>query len=186
MSISLKSNRLVLREWRDEDLDAFARLCENPVVMEYLLPMKDRAAIEAMAKRIKDHLAQNGFGYLVVEVPGTSSFIGVVGLVRVTYTAHFTPAVEIGWRIDPTYWGQGYATEAAALALDDGFDRLKLQEIVALTVPTNSRSQRVMKRLGMTRSEADDFDHPLVPEGHSLKRHVLYRLQAQDWRARAR
>jgi RimJ/RimL family protein N-acetyltransferase len=106
--------------------------------------------------------------------------------VRVTYTAHFTPAVEIGWRIDPAYWGQGYATEAAVLALDDGFGRLKLQEIVALTVPANSRSRRVMERVGMTRSEADDFDHPLVPEGHSLKRHVLYRLQSQDWHARAR
>jgi RimJ/RimL family protein N-acetyltransferase len=186
MSISLKSKRLVLREWRDEDLAAFARLCENPVVMEYLLPMKDRAAMDAIAQRIRDHFAENGFGYWAVELPGTSSFIGMVGLVPVTYAAHFTPAVEIGWRIDPAHWGQGYATEAAALALDDGFDRLKLQEIVALTVPTNSRSRRVMERLGMTRSEADDFDHPLVPDGHSLKGHVLYRLQSQHWRARRR
>ena len=88
----------------------------------------------------------------------------MVGLVRVTYAAHFTPAVEIGWRIDPAHWGQGYATEAAALALDDGFDRLKLQEIVALTVPADSRSRRAMEWLGMTRSDADDSNHPFVPE----------------------
>jgi RimJ/RimL family protein N-acetyltransferase len=176
----------VLRQWRGEDLDAFARLSQDPIVMEHLLPMKDRTATDAMAQRIRDHFAENEFGYWAVELPGISSFIGMVGLVRVTYAAHFTPAVEIGWRIDPAQWGQGYATEAAALALDDGFDRLKLQEIVALTVPANSRSRRVMERLGMTRSEADDFDHPLVPEGHSLKRHVLYRLQSRDWRARAK
>jgi RimJ/RimL family protein N-acetyltransferase len=182
----LKSNRVILREWRDDDLEAFARLVENPVVMEHLLPMKDRAAIDAMAQHIRHHFTEHGFGYLVVELPGISSFIGVVGLVRVTYAAHFTPAVEIGWRIDPAYWREGYATEAAALALDDGFDRLKLQEIVALTVPANTRSRRVMERLGMTRVETDDFDHPFVPEGHPLKRHVLYRLQSRQWRERAR
>lgn len=91
----LKSNRLILREWRDDDLEAFARLVENPVVMEYLLPMKDRAAIDAMALHIRDHFTNHGFGYLVVELPGISSFIGMVGLVRVTYAAHFTPAIEI-------------------------------------------------------------------------------------------
>jgi RimJ/RimL family protein N-acetyltransferase len=182
----LRSNRLVLREWQDDDLESFAGLVENPVVMEHLLPMKDRAAIDAMAQRIRDHFAEHGFGYLAVELPGVSSFIGMVGLVRVTYAAHFTPAVEIGWRIDPDHWGQGYATEAATLALDDAFDRLKLQEVVALTVPANIRSRRVMDRLGMTRVETDDFDHPLVPDGHALKRHVLYRLQSHAWRDRTR
>jgi RimJ/RimL family protein N-acetyltransferase len=186
MAPPLTSNRLLLREWHDDDLEAFARLVENPVVMEHLLPMKDRAAIDAMAQHIRDHFTEHGFGYLVVELPSISSFIGMVGLVRVTYAAHFTPAVEIGWRIDPAYWGKGYATEAAALALDDGFDRLKLQEIVALTVPTNIRSRQVMDRLGMTRVETDDFDHPFVPDGHPLKRHVLYRLLSRQWRDRAR
>jgi RimJ/RimL family protein N-acetyltransferase len=186
MAPPLKSNRLVLREWRDDDLEAFARLVENPVVMEHLLPMKDRAAIDAMAQHIRDHFTEHGFGYLVVELPGISSFIGMVGLVRVTYAAHFTPAVEIGWRIDPAYWGKGYATEAAALALDDGFGRPGLQEIVALTVPANTRSRQIMDRLGMTRAETDDFDHPFVPDGHRLKRHVLYRLQSRQWRDRAR
>jgi RimJ/RimL family protein N-acetyltransferase len=181
----LKSRRLLLRRWRDEDAKGFARLSANPAVTEYLLPPRDRAESDALARRIKDHFAQYGFGFWAVELPGISSFIGMVGLARVSYEAHFTPAVEIGWRLDPAHWGNGYATEAAGLALDDGFGRLGLSEIVALTVPANSRSRRVMERLGMRRSEADDFDHPLVPDGHPLKRHVLYRLQSRQWRSRA-
>ena len=108
--------------------------------------------------------------------PRRSGFIGVVGLESVSYEAHFTPAVEVAWRLARAYWGRGYATEAARAALDYGFEQLGLTEIVALTVPANQRSRRVMERLGMTRSPEDDFDHPRVPEG-PLKRHVLYRLR---------
>jgi len=103
------------------------------------------------------------------------SFIGVVGLETVSYQAHFTPAVEVAWRLARAYWGKGYATEAAQAALDYGFEQLGLDEIVALTVPANWRSRRVMERLGMTRVPKDDFDHPKLPDG-PLKRHVLYRL----------
>jgi RimJ/RimL family protein N-acetyltransferase len=181
-TLSLKSQRIVLRRWRSEDLDYFANMSADPVVMEHLLPLPDRAASDAVAQRINEHFAEHDFGFWAAELPEVCPFIGFVGLSRLTYPAHFTPAVEIGWRLDPRYWGRGYATEAAKMALDDGFNRLGLDEIVANTVPANQRSWRVMQRLGMTRTERDDFDHPLVPDGHRLKRHVLYRLARRDWR----
>jgi ribosomal-protein-alanine N-acetyltransferase len=165
---SLRTARLLLRQWRDEDAAAAAALSADPAVMEYLLPRPDWAA------RKRAHWARHGFGEWVVEIPGEVSFIGVVGLERVSYDAHFTPAVEVAWRLARANWGRGYATEAARAALDYGFEKLGLQEIVAVTVPANRRSRQVMERLGMTRSPEDDFDHPNVPEG-SLKRCVLYR-----------
>ena len=180
----LNSSRLLLRQWRDADLDHFARMSANPAVMQHLLPLPDRAASDAVAQRFREHFAQHDFGFWAVELPGMCPFIGCVGLMHVGYNAHFTPAVEIGWRLDPAYWGRGYATEAARLALDDGFERLPLQEVVALTVPANLRSQAIMQRLGMRRAASDDFDHPRVPDGHPLKRHVLYRLQRSEWRRR--
>ena len=125
--------------------------------------------------RARAHWDEHGFGQWVVEHPGAASFIGVVGLGIVSYEAAFTPAVEVAWRPARPYWGHGYATEAARAALDYGFEELGLDEIVALTVPANRRSRRVMERLGMTRLVEDDFDHPRLPEG-PLKRHVLYRL----------
>lgn len=170
MAVSLQTARLLLRPWRDEDDAAFAELAADPVVMEYLLPRSGWPA------RKRAHWDRYGFGQWVVEIPGEASFIGVVGLETVSYEAHFTPAVEVAWRLARAYWGKGYATEAARAALDYGFARLGLEEIVALTVPANRRSRRVMERLGMRRDPAEDFDHPRVPEG-PLKRCVLYRLR---------
>jgi len=111
----------------------------------------------------------------------SAEFIGAVGLFRIGYEAHFTPAVEVGWRLAREFWGQGYAPEAAEAALHFGFDALRLGEIVANTVLANTNSQRVMRKLGMSRDPADDFDHPRVPEGHKLRRQVLYRLARNDW-----
>jgi RimJ/RimL family protein N-acetyltransferase len=177
----LRSKRLLLRQWRDDDLDAFAALCVDPAAMQYLLPMPHRSDADAMAQRIQAHFSQHGFGLWAVELPGICAFMGFVGLVNVPFTAHFTPAVEFAWRLAPAFWGRGYATEAAAQALDDGFTRLAWNEVVAYTVADNKRSWRVMQRLGMTRNADEDFDHPRVPLGHPLCRHVLYRLQRKDW-----
>jgi RimJ/RimL family protein N-acetyltransferase len=178
VALSLRTSRLLLRPWRDEDIAAFAEMSADPIVMEYLLPLSHRGlSAEAWAARARAHWDEHGFGQWVVELPGAASFIGVVGLGEVVYEAPFTPAVEVAWRLARPGWGRGYATEAARAALDYGFDKLGLSEIVALTVPANQRSRRVMQRLGMTRSPEDDFDHPRVPEG-PLKRHVLYRLRA--------
>ena len=170
MSIELGTKRLLLRPWRDKDAAAFAELSAGPAVMEYLLPRP------GWVDRKRAHFLEHGFGQWVVEIPGEASFIDVVGLETVSYEAHFTPAVEVAWRLARPYWSRGYATEAAQASLDYGFGQLRLAEIVALTVPANWRSRRLMERLGMTRVPEDDFDHPHVPEG-PLKRHVLYRLR---------
>jgi RimJ/RimL family protein N-acetyltransferase len=174
VTTALRTSRLLLRQWRDDDVAAFAELSADPAVMEYLV-----VPLPGWVARKRAHWEEYGFGQWVVEIPGEASFIGVVGLETVSYEAPFTPAVEIAWRLARAYWGRGYATEAARAALDYGFNELGLTEIVALTVPANWRSRRVMERLGMTRAEADDFDHPRVPEG-PLKRHVLYRLRSPN------
>jgi RimJ/RimL family protein N-acetyltransferase len=168
---SLRTSRLLLRPWRDEDIAAAAEMSADPAVMEFLLPQSDWAA------RIRAHWKRYGFGQWVVEIAGQASFIGVVGLNTISYQAHFTPAVEIAWRLARPHWGQGYATEAARASLDYGFQNLRLSEIVATTVPANGRSRRVMERLSMARAPQDDFDVPHLPEG-PLKRHVLYRLRS--------
>ena len=176
MAIALRTSRLLLRPWRDEDIADFAQMSADPAVMEYLLPLSDRwLSAEVWVARKRAHWGEHGFGQWAVELPGSVSFIGVVGLETVSYEAHFTPAVEVAWRLARSYWGHGYATEAARAALDYGFGELGLSEIVAVTVPANQRSRRVMERLGMTRIPEDDFDHPRLLEG-PLRRHVLYRL----------
>jgi RimJ/RimL family protein N-acetyltransferase len=124
----------------------------------------------------------SGYGLWAVEAPGEAEFIGYVGLALATFEARFTPAVEVGWRLARDYWGRGFATEAARAAVADGFDRVGLEEIVSFTVPANERSWRVMDRLGMTHDPADDFDHPRLPVGHHLRRHVLYRLRRADYK----
>ncbi|MEP9353651.1 GNAT family N-acetyltransferase [Xanthobacter sp. KR7-65] len=177
MSGGLATARLRLRPWRQSDRDGLWRMHSDPRTMEFLMPLADRAASDAVADRAEAHFARHGFGLWVVEVPGVTDFAGYTGLVHVPYAAHFTPAVEIGWRFDPAFWGRGYATEAARAALAFGFGVLNLEEIVAITVPANVRSRAVMTRLGMVRDEKGDFDYPLIPPGHLLRRQVLYRLR---------
>ena len=176
MSIILQTPRLVLREWRDSDHEQFAAMSADPDVMAFLLPM-DRAASDAWIARMQAHCREYAFCQWAVELPGDASLIGAVGLNWVPHKTVFTPAVEMGWRLARAYWGQGYAYEAARAVIDDAFGRLGLDEIVAYTVPANRRSWGLMERLGMTRDPTEDFDHPACPEGHPLRRHVLYRLQ---------
>jgi ribosomal-protein-alanine N-acetyltransferase len=175
--VTLRTSRLLLRDWRDDDLPAFAALNADPEVMEYFPKVLDRAESDAMAGRIRNRLEQSGFGLWAVEVFGGAPFIGFVGLSVPSFEAHFTPCVEIGWRLDRAQWGCGYATEAAIVVLDFGFRQLALDEIVSFTSVLNRRSRNVMEKLGMTRAESEDFDHPSLPEGHALRRHVLYRIK---------
>jgi RimJ/RimL family protein N-acetyltransferase len=171
----IRTPRLVLREWRDTDVDGFAAMSNDPRVMEFFPSLLDRAQVIAQIARYRAHFAEHGFGFLVIEVPGVADFVGLCGMAHVRFQAHFAPAVEIGWRVAFEHWGQGYATEAAAGVLDYGFRTLKLPEIVAFAVVGNTKSRRVMEKLGMTHDPADDFDHPALPAGHPLQRHVLYR-----------
>lgn len=168
MSDELVTQRLRLRAWRPEDREPFAALNANPVVMEHFPATLSRAESDAFADRIDQHFAEHGFGLWVVDVGG--AFAGFTGLAW-QHGLHFSPALEVGWRLARAFWGQGYATEAAQAAVAYGLEREP--SIVSITAVTNERSWRVMERLGMRRE--GEFDHPRLPAGHRLQRHVLYR-----------
>ncbi len=170
----LRTERLLLRQWRDADLRPFAELNADPVVMEHFPSTMTRERSDAFAARIREHLAEHGWGLWAVEVVGRLPFAGFVGLARPSFDAHFMPAVEVGWRLARGAWGNGYATEGARAALRYAFEELGLDDVVSFTSTANVRSQRVMERLGMTRDLADDFDHPGVDDPR-LRPHVLYR-----------
>jgi RimJ/RimL family protein N-acetyltransferase len=178
----LHTERLLLRRWRPADKEPFARLNSDPVVMEYFPSALDRAESDAFADRIEEGFDARGYGLWAVEIPGEADFIGFVGLALHDFPAHFTPAVEIGWRLARDYWGSGFATEAARTPIADGFERVGLGEIVSFTTAINVRSVAVMERLGMTHDPSDDFDHPRLPVGHHLRRHVLYRLSCANYK----
>jgi RimJ/RimL family protein N-acetyltransferase len=178
----LATPRLLLRGWRDDDRPAFAALNADPQVMQHFPAPLDRVASDDLVDRFVAHWAERGLGLWAVEQATDGRLLGFTGLSVPGFDAHFTPAVEVGWRLVRYAWGHGYATEAARAALRFGFETKGLQEIVSFTVPANSRSRRVMERIGMTHDPADDFDHPRLPPGHRLQRHVLYRLSSDRWR----
>jgi RimJ/RimL family protein N-acetyltransferase len=182
--VELTTERLLLRQWRDDDLEPFAALNADPEVMRYFPAPLTPAQSEETAGYIRAMIDRQGWGLWAVEVRGGAPFIGFVGLNRPTFEADFMPTVEVGWRLDRPYWSRGYATEAAAASLTFAFDQLRCPEIVAFTAVANERSRRVMQRLGMSHDPADDFDHPRVPHG-PVRRHVLYRISAEQWRERA-
>jgi RimJ/RimL family protein N-acetyltransferase len=172
----LRTDRLLLRWWRPDDRELFARLNADPRVMEHFPKILTQDESDAIADRIEAHFAQHGFGLWAVEIPGVTPFAGFIGLSVPKFEAHFTPCIEIGWRLAAETWNRGYATEGARAALDFAFTHLATPEIVSFTVPNNLRSRRVMEKIGMTHNPTDDFDHPALPEGHPLRRHVLYRI----------
>jgi RimJ/RimL family protein N-acetyltransferase len=176
----LRTGRLLLRRWCDGDREPFAALNADPAVMEHFPAVLSRAESDALIGRIESHFDRHGFGFWAVEVPGQADFIGFVGLSIPSFDAPFTPCVEVGWRLARAHWGQGYASEAARAALDFGFDRFGLEEIVSFTVEGNHRSRQVMQRIGMSHDPADDFDHPNLPASSPLRRHVLYRIKRPD------
>jgi len=173
---TLSSGRICLRRWRDEDREAFAAMNSDARVMEFFRSPLSRVESDAMVDRIEEHFSKRDFGLWAIEVPDVAPFIGFAGLTVARFNAPFTPCVEVGWRLAFEHWGHGYATEAARLALGYGFGTLALSEIVSFTSTANHRSRAVMERLGMRRDPAEDFDYPALPEGHPLRRQVLYRL----------
>jgi RimJ/RimL family protein N-acetyltransferase len=177
----LRSERLLLRRWRESDREPFAALNADPEVMEHFPRPLTREESDAFIDRMEKHFTEQGFSMWALEVLPTGSFTGFVGLLVPRFQAHFTPAVEIGWRLARQHWGRGYATEAARAALTFGFEELLLEEIVSFTVPGNIRSRRVMERIGMTHDPSDDFEHPGISAGHRLRPHVLYRLSRDSF-----
>ena len=172
----LETPRLILRPWREEDLDPLFAINGDPDSMRHFLSVLTRPESDAWGRRMQSHIDAHGWGFWAVEERGGAPFVGVVGLMTIGWQARFTPAVEIGWRIAPAHRSRGFAAEAARRCLDFGFGTLGLAEIVAFTIAANTASWRLMERLGM---RADGgFDHPRVPEGHPKRPHLLYRLAA--------
>jgi 3-dehydroquinate dehydratase / shikimate dehydrogenase len=179
---TLRTDRLILRPWRESDFAPFAALNADPAVMEYLPGLLNRADSDALARRIAEGMDRRGWGLWAVEIPGIASFAGFAGFAPVPFKARFTPAIEIGWRFARAHWGKGYASEAARTARDFGFATMKFGEIVSFTSTGNRRSRAVMARIGMKHDPADDFQHPSLFESHPLSAHVLYRLTEAAWR----
>ncbi len=177
----IKTERLILRSWRSEDLKPFTEMNADPRVMEYFPGILTQEESAQFAKKICTAMKQQGWGLWAVSVPGESDFIGYIGLAQVNFDADFTPAIEIGWRLAYDFWNKGYATEGAIAALKYAFETLQIDEIVSFTAVQNARSQKVMVKIGMTHYPEEDFDHPKLAEGHWLQRHVLYRLKRKEW-----
>lgn len=182
---TLRTERLLLRPWRESDRDPFAALNADPDVTEFLPRPITREQSDAMVDRIEAHFAEHGFGLFAVELPGEIPFAGFVGLSVPRFEAHFTPCVEIGWRLARATWGRGIATEAAREVMRFAFLEAGLEELVSFTVPSNLRSRAVMERIGMTRDSADDFEHPGLAPGDPLRAHVLYRRSRASFEAGA-
>jgi RimJ/RimL family protein N-acetyltransferase len=180
--VDLLTERLRLRNWRDDDLDAFVEMSQDREVMECFPSLFTCEQAESALVRNAKFIAEKGYGFWALEVLGGAPFVGFCGIKDVLFEAPFTPAVEVGWRLARAHWGKGYATEAARASLEFGFGTLALDEIVAFLLPANRRSAAVCERLGMRRDPSGDFDHPLIPTGtisvggHPQQRHILYRL----------
>ena len=175
----IRTPRLRIRSWRDDDFEPYAAMNADPRVMEFFPGVVSRDESRVRFERGRARMAERGYGAWPVEVVGGEPFIGMVALADPDFEAPFMPAVEIGWRLAAEHWGQGYATEAARATLAFGFERLALPEIVSFTTVANVRSRRVMEKIGMRHSPGDDFLHPSIPEGHPLQPHVLYRLRRE-------
>ena len=173
----LRTERLLLRSWRHSDRAPYAALNADPVVMEHFPAPLTREQSDAHVDRMAAVLDAQGWGLWAVEVPDEAAFIGFIGLAVPGFEAHFTPCVEVGWRLARSAWGRGYAPEGARAALAFAFDELGLDEVVSFTSVGNTKSRRVMEKIGMAHDPAEDFDHPNVPADSPVRRHVLYRLR---------
>jgi RimJ/RimL family protein N-acetyltransferase len=177
MAQVIPTGRLLLRRWRDSDRLPFQALNADPRVMEFMPGLLSPQASDELIARIEQHFDRHGFGVYAAEFIQTKALIGFIGLNIPDFDAPFMPAIEIGWRLASEYWGRGLATEGARAVVRHAFEALSLSSLVSFTVPQNLRSRRVMEKLGMVHNPKDDFEHPNLPAGHPLRRHVLYRMQ---------
>ncbi len=175
MPPQLETERLILRGYRASDLDAWAAMCADPAVMEFLSPVQTRGRSKEIAERLQTSLDRNGYGWWVVEIKGGAPFAGYVALQNIPFETTIDPPFEVGWRFAREHWGRGYASEGGARLLRFAFDELDRPEVVAMTAAINVRSQAVMRRLSMTHDPAENFENPRIAVGNRLRPHVLYR-----------
>jgi RimJ/RimL family protein N-acetyltransferase len=182
MSTVIETARLRMRTWREEDAEPYYQINQDPRVTQYLLGALTIEQVEAFLLRVNEQQEKQGYTLWATELKSTGELIGFIGLNYTDFPAHFTPAVEIGWRLGSSHWGQGYATEGAKAVLEYGFKTCSLKEIVSFTVPENVRSIRVMEKIGLKRDPDGNFPYPKLPEDHPLSSHVLYRITREDER----
>ncbi|WP_316368640.1 GNAT family N-acetyltransferase [Candidatus Thiodiazotropha sp. CDECU1] len=179
--LALETDRLILRQWLDEDYAPFARINDDPRVMEFFPQLLSRDESDELANRCRELITERGWGFWAVELKGYGDFIGIVGLNAPQDRLPCSPCIEVGWRLAYRHWGKGYATEAGSRALRFAFEALMLNEVVAFTTSTNQRSREVMERLGMV-NKNQDFDHPALVPDHPLSKHVLYAISRKVWK----
>lgn len=179
--VIIETNRLILRTFSESDIDAMSLIDQDPKVCEFLPSIGTREKTALMIQKMMKYYDDHGFSLYAVELKSTGEMIGWCGLMIPSFEAHFTPAVEIGWRLSSSHWNQGYATEAAKAVLQYAFETLKLNEVVSFTVVNNIASRRVMEKIGLHHNSDDDFDHPKIAKSHPLCRHVLYRISKNEY-----
>ena len=172
--IYIETQRLLLRDWKEEDIEPFAVLNSDTEVMRYFLQPLTAEESVAFYRRMKDEFIQYGYGLYAIEKKDDGAFIGFTGFHNITFEVNFAPGIEIGWRIRQEDWNKGYVTEAAQACLAYAQKRLPFKLVWSFTSLRNKASQRVMQKIGM--EKAGEFLHPNVPNGHPLKEHVLYRI----------
>lgn len=174
-----ESSRLGFRMWKESDRELFTKMNGSKEVMRYFPKTLDSKETDDFLNRVQSHFEENGYGLWAVELKDTKEFIGFIGLLNATFEAHFTPCVEIGWRLDDKYWNKGYATEGAKACLEYGFKNLKLDTIYSFTAEINKPSENVMKKIGL--KKVGEFKHPKVGDGNPLKPHVLYKIDRKEF-----
>ncbi|WP_177168030.1 GNAT family N-acetyltransferase [Marininema mesophilum] len=177
----METKRLVLGDWEPGDLALFTNLHQDPQAMKYFPKLYNEKEVAEMINRYKDHQESRGWSIFSLRLKENKQFIGCIGLLYRDFPAHFTPCVEIGWKISPMYWNQGYATEAAKKLLHKGFTDYGLTEIISFTVPQNVASRRVMEKIGLIHDKEGDFQHTRLTKDHPLSWHVLYRLTKEQY-----
>ncbi|MEE9452670.1 MAG: GNAT family N-acetyltransferase [Gammaproteobacteria bacterium] len=176
MTTILETERLILRTWRASDLEPMCKINQDPKVMAYFPGLQDRATTKQFIDKVTAHYQKNNYALYATQLKSTHEFIGFIGLDRVNFSAHFTPAIEIGWRLSSKHWNKGYATEGAKAVLHYAFTTLDIPEIISFTVTGNTPSRRVMEKIGLSHNVSDDFAHPKLGDDSPLQQHVLYRL----------
>jgi RimJ/RimL family protein N-acetyltransferase len=181
MTTIIETERLLLRIWKKEDAMVYFQINQDPKMIEFLREPLTMEQVNNFILTTNSHNDKHGYTLWASELKGSGKLMGFIGLRYTDWTSHFTPAVEIGWRLGSQYWGKGYATEGAKASLDYGFKKCMLKEIVSFTVPANTRSIRVMEKIGLKRDLDGNFSHPQLPVNHLLSLHILYRLTKDDY-----
>lgn len=181
MTIIIETERLILRTWKKEDAEAYFQINQDPKVIEFLRGSLTMEQVNDFIPAVNSHGDKHGYTLWAACLKKTGELMGFIGLNYTDWESHFTPAVEVGWRLGSQYWGKGFATEGAKASLEYGFKQCGLKEIISFTVPANIRSIRVMEKIGLKRDLNGDFTHPKLAADHPLSQHVLYRLRADEY-----